>query len=176
MFSLSEWPSDSDVTIQLAMILVSRCGSRYLFPLTTFCHCQIGHHQPRSYLFCISIASQISTTNNSAWYTFLDVAEQWHALLLVALIWPAICCITDNYTAGGTHTCARVYSFKDANSLFVIYSASYSESDKSNQWQRWSEYFQSVIGAPIDHPLALFSNGFHYFFRHILLHDTDKDN
>jgi hypothetical protein len=34
VFCLSESPSYSDVTIQLAMLLVPRYRSRYLFPLT----------------------------------------------------------------------------------------------------------------------------------------------
>jgi hypothetical protein len=30
---IHKWPSDSDVTFKLAMLLVPRCRSRYLFPL-----------------------------------------------------------------------------------------------------------------------------------------------
>jgi hypothetical protein len=43
---------------------------------------------------------QISTTNNRAWHTFLNVMEQCQALLLVVLIWQAIW----HRTAGGILT------------------------------------------------------------------------
>jgi hypothetical protein len=39
VFCLSEYPSYSDVTIQLAMLLVLRCRNRYLFPLRYVCRC-----------------------------------------------------------------------------------------------------------------------------------------
>jgi hypothetical protein len=39
VFCLSESPSDSDFTLQLAMLLVPRCRSRYLFPLRHVCCC-----------------------------------------------------------------------------------------------------------------------------------------
>jgi hypothetical protein len=51
-----------------------------------------------------------------------------------------------------------------ANSRLIICSASDSKSDKSNQWQRWSEFFRSVIGDLIDQPPALLANGLPYFF------------
>jgi hypothetical protein len=47
---------------------------------------------------------------------------------------------------------------KGANSRLVISSASDSESDKINQWPRWSLFFRSAIGSPIDQPPALLAN------------------
>jgi hypothetical protein len=58
--------------------------------------------------------------------------------------------------------------FKGANSRLVTFSASDSESDKRSQWQRWSEFFRSVIGVPIDQLPELLANGISYFFRQIL--------
>jgi hypothetical protein len=64
---------------------------------------------------------------------------------------------------------------KGAKNHLIICSASDSESDKSNQWYRWSEFFRSVIGAPIDQPPALLANGLPYFFQiNLILHDTDN--